>query len=170
MNSLTDTSSLTSKQKIFKNLLGAFLVVIGVSHFIVQKEFINQVPMWLPMDYELVVLISGAIEIILGVLLIAVPRKGVTLGWIIATYFVMIFPGNVSQYVNQKDAFGLNTDTLRLYRLFLQPILIAWTLWATNAWGNLIHKQAGWHNDSDSSKNKNSRNKSHKGSGHAQAS
>jgi len=133
---------MSTAQNIFKKILGVFLVCIGISHFIVQEEFINQVPLWLPLEYDLVVLISGAVEISLGTLLLFLPKQRIGLGWMIATYFILIFPGNISQYVNQKDAFGLNTNELRLYRLFIQPILIGWTLWATGAWDNLINKQS----------------------------
>ena len=48
-----------------------------------------------------------------------------------AAFFVAIFPGNISQYVNGIDAFGLDTERARLVRLFFQPLLVAWALWAT---------------------------------------
>jgi len=54
-------------------------------------------------------------------------------GWVVAAFFVAIFPGNISQYVNGIDAFGLDTDRARLVRLFFQPLLALWALWATRA-------------------------------------
>lgn len=45
-----------------------------------------------------------------------------------------IFPGNVAQYVEGTDAFGLDSDRARLVRLFFQPLLVAWALWSTGAW------------------------------------
>lgn len=161
-------TKLSTAQKVFKNLLGAFLIVAGISHFVMREEFINLVPMWLPIDYDLVVLISGGIEIILGSLIIAIPKKSVALGWTVAAYFVLIFPGNVTQYTNETNALGLNTDSLRLYRLFLQPVLIAWALWATNAWDNLIHKQGNWHIEESHKSRSNDRKSSN--SDHAKAS
>jgi uncharacterized membrane protein len=50
-----------------------------------------------------------------------------------AVFFILIFPGNINQYVNQIDAFGLDTDTKRLIRLFFQPPLVAWALWSSGA-------------------------------------
>ncbi|MFT5266560.1 MAG: hypothetical protein ACI8YQ_005325, partial [Polaribacter sp.] len=49
--------------------------------------------------------------------------------------FILVFPGNVAQYLDGKDAFGaLNSDTARLSRLLFQPLLIAWALWSSGAW------------------------------------
>jgi len=81
-----------------------------------------------------VVVASGVVEVSLGIALIALHRYRVPVGWITAAFFVAIFPGNISQYVNGVDAFGLTTDQARLIRLFFQPVLVAWTLWSTGAW------------------------------------
>ncbi len=45
-----------------------------------------------------------------------------------------VFPGNVAQYVEGVDAFGLDSDGARLTRLFFQPLLVLWALWSTGAW------------------------------------
>jgi uncharacterized membrane protein len=58
----------------------------------------------------------------------------VQVGWVVAAFFVAIFPGNISQYLNGIDAFGLDSDTSRLVRLFFQPLLVVWALWCTGAW------------------------------------
>lgn len=55
-------------------------------------------------------------------------------GLLTALFFIAIFPGNISQYVNGIDAFGLDTDEPRLIRLFFQPLLVAAALLSTNAW------------------------------------
>ncbi len=44
-----------------------------------------------------------------------------------------MFPGNISQWLTQTDAFGLNTDEARLTRLFFQPLLVIWALWSTHS-------------------------------------
>jgi uncharacterized membrane protein len=80
------------------------------------------------------VLASGVVEILLGLALASLGRYRVQVGWITAAFFVAIFPGNISQYVNGIDAFGLDTDQARLTRLFFQPLLVAWALWSTGAW------------------------------------
>ena len=101
-----------------------------------RTEFLAQVPTWLPLDPDFVVIASGLVEITLGVLLITTALilkkyRGV-IGLTTALFFVLIFPGNINQYVNQIDAFGLDTDTKRLIRLFFQPPLVIWALWSTN--------------------------------------
>jgi uncharacterized membrane protein len=117
--------------------LGAFLLSAGISHLESNRtEFLAQVPTWLPLDPDFVVIASGLVEITLGVLLITtaliLKKYRKVIGLITALFFVLIFPGNINQYVNQIDAFGLDTDTKRLIRLFFQPPLVVWALWSTN--------------------------------------
>jgi len=118
-------------------LLGAFLLSAGTSHLGSNRtEFLAQVPTWLPLDPDFVVIASGLVEITLGALLIITALilkkyRGV-IGVITAVFFILIFPGNINQYVNHLDAFGLDTDTKRLIRLFFQPPLVIWALWSTN--------------------------------------
>jgi uncharacterized membrane protein len=120
---------------IARYLLGAALIFAGVSHFTFSRiEFQAQVPTWLPLDSDFVVLASGAVEISLGLGLIFVSRYRKQIGWLTAAFFLAIFPGNISQFINQIDAFGLNTDEARAIRLPFQPLLMVWALWATEAW------------------------------------
>jgi len=117
--------------------LGIFLTSAGSSHLASNRtEFLAQVPTWLPLDPDFVVIASGLVEITLGVLLITTALilkkyRGV-IGVSTAVFFILIFPGNINQYVNQIDAFGLDTDIKRLIRLFFQPPLVIWALWSTN--------------------------------------
>ena len=116
-------------------LLGAALIYAGVGHFTFSRiAFQAQVPPWLPLDPDFVVLASGAVEIALGLGLIFIARYRKQIGWLTAAFFLAVFPGNVSQYLTQTDAFGLNTDEARAIRLLFQPLLIVWALWATGAW------------------------------------
>ena len=119
------------------------MVLAGLGHLSVQRqEFLAQVPVWLPIDGDLVVVISGIVEIILGVGLIILPgRYRVIVGWATAAFFVIIFPGNISQFVNRIDAFGLNSDLSRFIRLFFQPIFVIWALWSTGAWKALRNRK-----------------------------
>jgi uncharacterized membrane protein len=120
---------------IARYLLGAALIYAGVGHFTFSRtEFQAQVPPWVPLDADLVVLASGAVEIALGLGLIFISRYRKQIGWLTAAFFLAIFPGNISQYLTQTDAFGLNSDEARLTRLFFQPLLVVWALWATSAW------------------------------------
>ena len=116
-------------------LLGAALAYAGIGHLTSNRqEFQAQVPTLLKDYADFVVLASGVVEIALGVGLIAVWRYRAQLGWLVAAFFVAIFWGNISQYVNGVDAFGLNSDRARLIRLFCQPLLVMWALGSTGAW------------------------------------
>jgi uncharacterized membrane protein len=122
-------------------LLGAGLIFAGVSHLtFARATFQVQVPTWLPLDADFVVLASGVIEISLGLVLTALDKRQAVVGTITALFFIAIFPGNVSQYLTHTDAFGLNTDEARLIRLLFQPLLVFWALWSTGAWA-WIRKQ-----------------------------
>ena len=114
--------------------LGLFLTSAGYSHLTVNRlEFQAQVPTWLPLDPDFVVLASGVVEIALGLSLLALWRFRAHVGLLAALFFVAIFPGNINQFVNGIDAFGLNTDMLRGVRLLFQPVLVLWALWSTGA-------------------------------------
>ena len=116
-------------------LLAGALIFAGVSHLTVSRaEFQAQVPLWVPLDPDFVVIASGVVEIVLGALLIVTRRYRRFVGWATALFFVAIFPGNISQYVTGTDAFGLDTDEARFTRLFFQPVLVVWALWSTGAW------------------------------------
>ncbi|HYF72106.1 MAG TPA: hypothetical protein VD864_04760 [Nocardioides sp.] len=115
--------------------LGLVLLAAGASHLtFAREEFVAQVPDWLPVDDDPVVLVSGVVELTLGAALVAWARGRVGVGWVVAAFFVAIFPGNVAQWAEHQDAFGLDTDAKRFGRLFFQPVLVLWALWATAAW------------------------------------
>jgi uncharacterized membrane protein len=123
-------------------LLGVALTFAGISHLgSARAEFQAQVPPWVPLDPDFVVLASGVVEIIVGLSLMFLWRWKAWVGLIVAAFFIAIFPGNISQFVNGIDAFGLDTDEARGIRLLFQPLLVLWALWSTSAW-SLI--QALW--------------------------
>ena len=129
------TSDIKIVARFPQMLLGFALAYAGVGHLTTNRqEFQAQVPTLLKDYADFVVLASGVVEIALGVGLIALWRYRVQLGWLVAAFFVAIFWGNISQYVNGVDAFGLNSDTARLIRLFFQPLLVIWALGSTGAW------------------------------------
>jgi uncharacterized membrane protein len=115
--------------------LGALLAGAGVAHLTVaREEFRAQVPATLPellpVSTDDVVLASGVVEIALGSALLGLPRERRRIGAVVAAFFVAVLPGNVSQLLKHADAFGLDTDRKRLARLFLQPVLVLWALFA----------------------------------------
>ena len=126
---------ISALKPLLQLLLGTFLTSAGISHLGSNRtEFLAQVPTWLPLNGDFVVVASGIVEITLGISLITTTvilkqyRKQV--GIVVAIFFILIFPGNINQYVNKIDAFGLDTDQKRLIRLFFQPLLVIWALWA----------------------------------------
>ena len=122
-------------RKAFQVLLGLALGYAGIGHLTTSRqEFQAQVPTVFAGIADFVVVASGVVEIVLGLALVGLWKYRVQVGWIVAAFFVAIFPGNISQYVNGIDAFGLDSDTARLVRLFFQPLLVVWALWCTGAW------------------------------------
>ena len=116
--------------------MGAALVGTGVGHLTtLRREFRAQVPSWFPADPDLVVVVSGVAEVGLGAALLVTwpqPARAVV-GAATAAFFVAIFPGNVAQFLEHKDGFGLDTDAKRLARLPFQAVLVAGALYGTDA-------------------------------------
>lgn len=111
--------------------LGGFMTFAGIAHLsFAREEFQAQVPSWVPVDDDLVVLGSGIAEVTLGLALLLLPKHRFYTGIALALFYVAIFPGNIGQYVEGTDGFGLNTDTKRFVRLFFQPVLVGLALWA----------------------------------------
>jgi uncharacterized membrane protein len=128
-------------KKIAKNVLGGALVFAGVSHLtFARKAFRAQVPDWVPLEKDDTVVYSGIAEIALGSALVLADEEHQELvGKIAAAFFVAVFPGNISQYVHRRSAFGLDTDQKRLTRLFFQPALVYWALKSTQGDGDRDH-------------------------------
>ncbi|WP_281235141.1 DoxX family protein [Flavobacterium gelatinilyticum] len=131
-----ETIETTKTQNFFRILLGLFMITAAIGHFTFQRtEFQAQVPNWVPMDKDLVVILSGVVEITLGLSMVFLTRYKVIAGIALAVFYILVFPGNIAQYINKTPAFGLDTDQARLIRLFFQPVLIFLALWSTGAIG-----------------------------------
>ena len=118
-------------------LLAAGMVFAGLSHlFWARKEFQTQVPDLvtdvLPIDKDGVVVASGAVEMMLGAALVALPKERRRVGAILAAFFIAIFPGNIGQALGEKEGFQLDSPQKRWGRLLFQPVLVAWALWSTS--------------------------------------
>ncbi|MFV8319587.1 hypothetical protein [Mycobacterium sp. 23] len=133
---------------IARLVLGAFLIFAGVAHLsFARTEFYAQVPGWLPVNADFVVIASGLVEIALGLSLLVLTRWRTTVGWIVAVFFVLVFPGNIAQFASHADAFGLNSDLARGVRLLFQPLLVIWALWCTGAWAAYRGRNGRCHRD-----------------------
>ncbi|MDO4263573.1 MAG: hypothetical protein Q4C67_05185 [Deinococcus sp.] len=140
MPSSQDHAAPTPLQTAGRLLLGGALVTAGIGHLtFARDDFPAQVPDMLTdgplhLNEDFIVVASGVAEIALGAALIALPQHRRTLGVISAGFFTAVFPGNVSQYLTQTDAFGLDSDQKRFVRLLFQPVLVAGALWTTGVW------------------------------------
>ena len=122
-------------QRTAQIILGVALAYAGISHLTTSRqEFQAQVPTFLKDYADFVVLASGVVEILLGFTLVFLWRYRIIVGWMVAGFFIAVFPGNISQYLNHVDAFGLDSDKARAVRLLFQPLLVVWALWSTGAW------------------------------------
>ncbi|WP_411730912.1 hypothetical protein [Paeniglutamicibacter sp.] len=129
---------LPAKRRVAGIILGSLLAFAGVSHLsFARREFRSLVPDWVPADRDAVVVASGVAEIGLGAALIALPRHRVPVGLAVAAFFVAVFPGNIAQFLERREAFGLDSDAARLSRLFFQPLLVMWAAWSTGVVGAL---------------------------------
>jgi uncharacterized membrane protein len=131
---VVDPPATSLPRSIARVVLGAFLIFAGVSHLsFARTAFRAQVPPWLGVDADFVIITSGVVEIALGVTLVLLTRWRVPAGWAAAIFFVLVFPGNISQFATHADAFGLDSDLARGIRLLFQPLLVIWALWCTGA-------------------------------------
>lgn len=135
----------TIVQNIFRVLLGLAMLYAGIGHLTFRSiEFEAQVPRWLTTDesfIDFVVIASGVVEILFGILMVLGGKLKVQTGIALAIFYVLVFPGNISQYINSIDAFGLDTDAKRLLRLCFQPILVLWALWASGGLKYLVNRK-----------------------------
>ena len=127
---------ITLVQNLFRILLAVFMVYAGFSHLTFNRiDFQAQVPDWVPLSKDLVVILSGIVEMMLGLGLAFWKNQRIGFGWALAIFFILVFPGNIAQYLDGKDAFGaLDSDRSRLIRLFFQPVLVVWALWFGGSW------------------------------------
>ena len=130
--------------------LGTAMVGAGLLHLTVaREEFQAQVPEWFPVGDDLTVVASGVVEIGLGAAFVAVPSRRRTVGLLLAAFYVAIFPGNVAQYVEHTDAFGLTTDRARFVRLFFQPVLVLAALFGGGFWSGARQEREARRTDAD---------------------
>lgn len=139
MRTITFTITRSARiRTVARVVLGGALIFAGLAHLtFVRDSFQAQVPDWVGIDKNVVVVLSGLVEIMLGAAMIVVRRRRSLLGFAVGLFFIAVFPGNISQFIDGHDAFGLNSDSARRNRLFFQPVLVAWAWWSTDAFALL---------------------------------
>lgn len=134
----------TFTQNFFRIFLGLIMIYIGIAHLTFRRvEFQAQVPVWITQNenfIDIIVIVSGYIEIIFGVTLIFLKKYKSYIGIALAIFFILIFPGNINQYIYEIDALRLDSDEKRFYRLLFQPVLVLWALWSSGGLKYLIQR------------------------------
>ena len=116
--------------------LAALLAAAGASHLTWgRRGYRIVVPDWATrltgLDKDAIVVASGVVELLLAGALVALPRQRGIIGWLVAAFFVAVFPGNVHQWQTGRAAPMMRTDRARFIRLLLQPPLVVWAVWST---------------------------------------
>lgn len=134
----------TFTQNFFRIFLGLIMIYIGIAHLTFRRvEFQAQVPVWITQNenfIDIIVIVSGYIEIIFGVTLIFLKKYKSYIGIALAIFFILIFPGNINQYIYEIDALRLDSNEKRFYRLLFQPVLVLWALWSSGGLKYLIQR------------------------------
>ena len=121
----------TSGRRIARLLLATFYAVAGVIHLALPAPFLGVTPPWVPHP-GLVVAATGACELA-GAFGLLTQRFRVAAGWGLALYALCVFPANIQHAVHDL---GRGTGLGWWYhapRLFLQPLICWWALWASGA-------------------------------------
>ncbi|MCR4030377.1 MULTISPECIES: DoxX family protein [Flavobacterium] len=104
-------------------LMALLYILAGINHFRKPGMYIKIIPPVFK-NPKLINILSGAAEIILGVLL-TLPFTKSFAAWGIIALLIAIFPANLYMFQNKKAGFGLPRWIL-FVRLPLQFVLIYW--------------------------------------------
>ena len=110
-------------REILKCIYGALFALAGANHFIHTDFYVSIMPAYLPWPTALVY-VSGALEVLLGVLLLF-RRTARLAAWGMIALIVAVTPANVQMAIHPELYPDFSAATLWL-RLALQPVLIAW--------------------------------------------
>lgn len=108
--------------RIGKWAFAALFVVGGIGHFLATDFYLKMMPPSLP-GHRPLVLLSGAAEVALGILLLT-PRFLVPAAWGLVALLIAVFPANI--YVYQHQGMFPLPPLVHLLRLPMQGVLIYW--------------------------------------------
>jgi uncharacterized membrane protein len=106
------------------------MVFAGVAHWLMPTPFVQHLPPWVPAA-EALVLVTGVVEIGLGVALLLRQPWRRRAGLALAAYLVAVFPANVYVAVAGIDVEGQPGGWYPWLRLPFQVLFVAWALWST---------------------------------------
>ena len=105
------------------------LVAVGSDHWVNPERYLPMMPPWVPLHLEMV-LFTGAAEIA-GAFGLLWHRTRALAGFMLALYFVAVFPANIHNAVNGLAVDGLPRAAWYYWaRLFFQPLAIWWALFS----------------------------------------
>ena len=111
--------------------MAIFYVVAGTNHFLRPDYYDPMMPPYLPWHRALIY-ISGAAEVVLG-LLVLVPGLRRVAAWGLIALLIAIFPANVHIALYDVPVFDnpVGFGIWNWVRLPVQAVLIAWAWWYT---------------------------------------
>jgi uncharacterized membrane protein len=115
-------------KRALKYVLALFFIAAGANHFRDPDFYVRIMPPYLPWHLALVY-VSGACELILGILLL-VPRARVLSAWGLIALLIAVFPANLHMALN-TDLYPNIPPAVLWVRLPFQGLLIAWAYWFT---------------------------------------
>lgn len=121
----------SSGRRIARLLLATFYAAAGIIHLTNPAPFVGVTPAWVPHPAE-VVMATGLCELA-GAIGLLTLRWRKAAGWGLALYAVCVYPANIQHAVHDL---GGGTGLGWWYhapRLFLQPLILWWALWASAA-------------------------------------
>ena len=115
---------------ILKYVFAVSFIFAGLNHFRSHEFYVRMMPPYLPWPLALVY-VSGAAEIVLGILL-EVPRLTRLAAWGLIALLIAVFPANIHMAVH-PELFPEFSSALLWARLPVQALLIAWAYWYTGS-------------------------------------
>lgn len=112
-----------------RGLAGA-MIVAGVTHLARPDPFLAHLPEWVPAR-DLIVAVTGIVEIILGAALFGPSRHRRSVGRVLVAYLVVVFPANVYVAVSDVAVEGQPGGLYAWLRLPVQALLVWVALWST---------------------------------------
>jgi uncharacterized membrane protein len=110
--------------------LATAMIVAGVAHWLLPAPFLQHLPPWVPAA-EVLIVLSGGVEVALGLGLLLRPRRRRWSGLALAAYLIAVFPANVYVALADVDVEGQPGGPYPWLRLPLQALFVAWALWST---------------------------------------
>ncbi|MEH3101029.1 DoxX family protein [Sphingomonas adhaesiva] len=119
----------TRARRVARGLLTTFYAIAGIGHLVFVDAVVRIVPPFVPAP-RMVVLVTGLCELV-GALGLMLPRWRRAAGWALAAYALCVWPANVQHAVMDLSRGTGLPIWYHAPRLFLQPVIVWWALWAS---------------------------------------